>query len=230
MRTAASFVGLATGLAVLMATGAAEPASARNRTEIEPGTGTITLRVYDYVYMDRPGLLAAEREAAAILAQAGVKVRWVDCPTSHAELDSYAACQSAWQANDFVLRLLPNTMLDSWAPWQDALGVAYEGDGPPAYVASVFYDRVHSLCQGGRAPLPVLLGRAMAHEIGHLLLGTHSHSSTGIMRARWFGEDLSLAGAHLMFTAEQSRQIKRRLAERVRAWQAEANVAGPGRQ
>ena len=30
-----------------------------------------------------------------------------------------------------------------------------------------------------------LLGRAMAHEIAHLILGHTGHSSTGLMRARW---------------------------------------------
>jgi hypothetical protein len=30
-----------------------------------------------------------------------------------------------------------------------------------------------------------LLGRVMAHEIGHLLLGTANHRPTGLMRAEW---------------------------------------------
>jgi hypothetical protein len=30
-----------------------------------------------------------------------------------------------------------------------------------------------------------LLGRAMAHEIGHLILGTTQHDSRGLMRGRW---------------------------------------------
>jgi len=35
-----------------------------------------------------------------------------------------------------------------------------------------------------------LLGRAVAHEIGHLLMGTNQHSASGIMRARWSRCDL----------------------------------------
>jgi len=183
MSKTGSSIGLATGLAILMATGAAEWASAKNRTEIEPGAVTITLRVYDYVHVNRPALLAAENEAAAILAEAGVQARWVDCRTSPAEMDSYPDCQWARQATDFELRVLPDAMVDSRAKWQDALGAAYEFGGLSSYIANVFYDRVNSLSGGGRAPLAVMLGRAMAHEIGHLLLGANSHSRTGIMRA-----------------------------------------------
>jgi hypothetical protein len=92
--------------------------------------------------------------------------------------------------------------------------------------SSVFYDRVSGLAQGGSATLPVLLGRAMAHEIGHLLLGESSHSRTGIMRGSWSGDDLSLAArAYLLFTPDQSRQMKRRQALR-----SEAKVASLGRR
>jgi hypothetical protein len=30
-----------------------------------------------------------------------------------------------------------------------------------------------------------ILGHAVAHEIGHLLMGTNSHSSRGLMRGNW---------------------------------------------
>lgn len=231
MSKAASSLGLATGLAVIMATGAVEPASARNRTETESGAVTITLRIYDYVLVSRPVLQAAESEATAILAQAGLEARWVDCPTSEAELDNYPDCQSAWQANDFVLRVLPKAMVDSRAKWQEALGYTPECGGVGTCTGSVFYDRVTGLAEGANATLPALLGRAMAHEIGHLLLGANSHSRTGIMRAFWSGQDLALGGRpYLLFTPEQSRQMKTRLAARAQAWQAQAKVAALGRQ
>lgn len=104
MRKAASSLGLTASLAILMAAGAVEPAAARNRKERAPGTGTITLRVYDYARVDRRGLLAAEDEATGILSQAGIEARWVDCPTAEAELSQYPDCPSAWQPTDFALR------------------------------------------------------------------------------------------------------------------------------
>ena len=227
MSEAASFPAVATVLAVLTLTGAAEPASAVSRTEIAPGAVTITLRVYDYVRVGRPASLAAEGEATAILAGAGLEARWVDCPTSQAEWDSYPDCQSAWQANDFALRVLPKAMVGVRPKWQDALGSTPECDGLGTCTGSIFYDRVTGLVEGASATLPVLLGRAMAHEIGHLLLGANAHSHTGIMRAFWSGRDLTLDGRpYLLFTPEQSRQMKGRLAQREQEWQAQVASLG----
>ncbi|HME00942.1 MAG TPA: hypothetical protein VKM93_26985 [Terriglobia bacterium] len=156
MSKAASSLGLATGLAVLLATAAAEQATARNRTETEAGAVTITLRVYNYAVMNRSQLLAAESEATAILGRAGLDARWVDCPTSSAEFTIYPDCQSTWQASDFALRVLPNTVVDSRAKWQEALGFMPDCGGVGTCTASVFYDRVNGLAEGASATLPVL--------------------------------------------------------------------------
>ena len=227
MRNGAGTLGLAAVLAVLAGTGAVQQTAAKGRAKRDSESITITLRVYDYVRMNRPALLAAEGEAAAILAQAGLEAHWVDCPTSGTELDNYPDCPSTWKANDFVLRVLPKAMVELRAKWQEALGSTPECDAVGTCTISIFHDRVKSMAEGANATLPVLLGRAMAHEIGHLLLGANSHSRTGIMRASWSGRDLSLDGRpYLLFTPEQSRQMKTRLAERAHAWQAKAEEVG----
>jgi hypothetical protein len=52
----------------------------------------------------------------------------------------------------------------------------------------------------------------MAHEIGHLLLGTNAHSALGIMRPHWQGEELRRIGmGTLLFTPQQVRHIQARL-------------------
>jgi len=40
-----------------------------------------------------------------------------------------------------------------------------------------------------------LLGRALAHEVGHLLLRSPGHSPGGLMRAVWTDEELAAAAA-----------------------------------
>lgn len=227
MSKAAGSLAMAAALAVLVGTGSVGRAAAKDRAKRESEPFTITLRVYDYVRMNRPALLAAEGEAAAILAQAGLEARWVDCPTSEAELGNHPDCQPVWKAYDFVLRVLPNAMVEPRAKWQEALGFTPECDAVGTCTTSIFHDRVKDMAEGANATLPVLLGRAMAHEIGHLLLGANSHSRTGIMRASWSGRALSLDGRpYLLFTPEQSRQMKTRLAERAHAWQAKAVELG----
>lgn len=221
MSRSASYLWLAAGMAVVMGIGAAEPASARGHAEAESDKMAITLRVYDYAHMSRPRLLDAEEVAAAILSQAGLEARWVDCPTSKAEWDNYPDCHSPWQANDFVLKVLPKAMADLLPKGKDALGSTLECSIGAICSTSIFYHRVNRAFDGGgTASVPVLMGRAMAHEIGHLLLGENSHAAKGIMRGGWSDDDLTLAARpYLLFTPGQSRQMNSRLAARAQAWQ-----------
>ncbi len=60
-----------------------------------------------------------------------------------------------------------------------------------------------------------ILGRVMAHEIGHLLLDDGTHSDIGLMRAKWSGVDLHWKSVGVFFlTAEEQTQIRRRLLRR----------------
>ena len=52
-------------------------------------------------------------------------------------------------------------------------------------IATVYLDRVNWLAAASGVDARVLLGRVLAHEIGHLLLGTNAHGRTGLMRAVW---------------------------------------------
>jgi hypothetical protein len=71
--------------------------------------------------------------------------------------------------------------------------------------------QVEPLLELGRpaACLPYLmLGRAIAHEIGHLLLGGE-HSAQGIMQAQWGTEQFEYAaGRSMVFTADQERALR----------------------
>jgi hypothetical protein len=231
MSKTADYLWLAAGMAVITVAGAAEPASAKDGSPSKRGTMEITLRVYDYAHMGRTQLLDAECVTAAILSQAGLEVRWVDCPTSQAEWDNFPDCHSGWEANDFVLKVLPKRMADLLTKGKDALGSAPECSIGAICFASIFLYRINSAFEGGgTASVPILLGRAMAHEIGHLLLGENSHAEKGVMRADWSDQDLTLAARpYLLFTPEQSRRMKSRLAARAQAWQTQARAANSGR-
>jgi hypothetical protein len=62
----------------------------------------------------------------------------------------------------------------------------------------------------------MLLGLAIAHEFGHLLLGPHAYSAKGIMRANWGHNDiLNGARGQLRFIAEQTLRIRANVESRV---------------
>lgn len=57
-------------------------------------------------------------------------------------------------------------------------------------LSTVYVDRVDWLAQQARADRGTLLGRAMAHELTHLLLGSNDHTAAGLLRDRWTAEEL----------------------------------------
>ncbi len=89
------------------------------------------------------------------------------------------------------------------------IGIALTLDGTAATDAIIFHQRVVDLERTGYVREQEILAAAMAHEIGHLLLGSNSHSATGIMRAKWTRDELELARlGRLLFTADQSILIR----------------------
>jgi hypothetical protein len=56
-----------------------------------------------------------------------------------------------------------------------------------------------------------LLGYVVIHELGHLLLGKGSHSSVGLMRAKWeVGELRQAARGNLSFTKSEMERMQAR--------------------
>jgi len=75
--------------------------------------------------------------------------------------------------------------------------------------ASVFYQRVKEVAKGTVDSEPEILGHALAHEIGHLLLGSTAHDPTGIMHTDWTREDLhQMSWQYLFFSAEQAEVLR----------------------
>ena len=77
----------------------------------------------------------------------------------------------------------------------------------------IFYDRVERMSKTGDITLATMLGHAMAHELGHVLLGNTEHSAAGIMKARWGKADCQEAGMGFMtFNALEREAIRKRAA------------------
>jgi hypothetical protein len=72
-----------------------------------------------------------------------------------------------------------------------ALGVSIvEGSTRAGALATVYLDLVESVARRTGIDVHALLGRAAAHEVGHLLLGSNHHSTTGLMRETWTDREL----------------------------------------
>jgi hypothetical protein len=53
------------------------------------------------------------------------------------------------------------------------------------WLATVFSDRIDGAATRVGVDPGTLIGRVIAHEVGHLLLGTGYHGQSGVMRADW---------------------------------------------
>jgi hypothetical protein len=171
----------------------------------------ITVLVSDSAQVAPAVLDGAEIEAARIFRAAGVEIEWVGCSSRSAVVED--ECHVISGPNQFVLHIVPtgNTSSDL------VFGLAFLGaDGSGKY-CDVFYDRIAAAHHKSGVNLSLLLGMVAAHELGHLLLGSHAHSYMGIMTPVWRDEVLRRGGmGSLLFTGEQASVMKSRiLSERV---------------
>ncbi len=76
------------------------------------------------------------------------------------------------------------------------------------------YPRIETIAADGDASRSDILGHAMAHEIGHPLLGP-GPSPIGVMRGEWRSNDLENAARNrLGFTPEQATLLRAAFAGR----------------
>ena len=175
----------------------------------------VVVRVYDYA-LTRALLLRSESEATAILKHAGLETTWVDCPLATAEVASHPECEAQPGATDFVLRIITAAQAEKLPAHTEAMGKALDClPGEAGCSAYVFYRNVQRSAREGDASEYQLLGHAMAHELGHLLLGRNTHSPTGIMRARWSSPEIrTIAVSYLLFTDEQAQRMREEISAR----------------
>jgi len=94
------------------------------------------------------------------------------------------------------------------------LGVAVRSDEECGRVVWLFYHRIHDLAWFQRLDPSQLLGHLMAHEIGHLLLPSGSHSAAGLMKGTWDETQAGLARTDILtFDASQAAAMRARIQE-----------------
>ena len=199
-------------LAVAAAAVAASP-SAAALVETFPET-RVVIRTYD------PGMLQpADRESALaaamrIIEAAGLSAEWLSCDGAFVRAQE-DRCASPLGANELAVRFV------RLPPPPDsgrhvALGYSLvDTQVRLGSLATIYVDRVESLAAACGLDLPTLLGRAVAHEIGHLLIGTNGHAPTGLMRAVWSRNLLQRnRTSDWLFTSSDGRTMRNGLRER----------------
>jgi hypothetical protein len=77
------------------------------------------------------------------------------------------------------------------------------------FEAWIFCDLVQDAAINGQLTQSVLLGTVIAHELGHLLLSTNSHSALGLMRANWSSKELwAVEHRAMYFSSSESERVR----------------------
>jgi hypothetical protein len=157
----------------------------------EPESPPASIVVRTYTQADSAGAIAtARRTAGAILGRAGVTVAWIECGLPGAATAAAEACGRPLQSNELLVRIVAAGAEDR-GHQATTLGFAVvDLDAGGGSLATVYADRVGRMASSAGVDAAELLGKAIAHEIGHLLLGTNRHASRGLMRASWSRTDL----------------------------------------
>jgi hypothetical protein len=177
----------------------------------------LIVRVYPYADLPEGSLDRSIKTAAAVLRRASVETAWERCATPAYPISDPGCAQ---RADKLViqLRLHDHAGEKRMRPGADQFGYAVTPVQGLGVVAGVYLARVRRVVAEQGLDLEPVLGRLMAHEIAHLLLGPGSHSPAGIMVKRWRERELRLAvtGA-LAFTDAQSSQMTQQVSARLAA-------------
>jgi len=140
----------------------------------------LTIRTYDAAGLAAGEMQSARESGGHILERAGLAVIWLDCTVPRPSHASPPPCSAPLAPRELVVRIVP-----AGAGIADhVLGSALVDRGH-GVLATVYADRVRTLADGAGTGIGQLIGRAAAHEVGHLLLGSTRHASRGLMRGVW---------------------------------------------
>jgi len=181
----------------------------------------LVVRVYDSVGVPPADVERARSSVGAILASVGIDPIWRPCHAS--------TCTGPVKPHEVVLRLVDSGPRSA----EGSLGFSVIDVSQHAgSLGTIYIDRVHALATQARVDDGELLGRAIGHEIGHMLIGTSGHAPSGLMRAVWASSELRRGQASdWQFSGTEAVELRRALAARIAPSPVEtAGFMGDGRK
>ena len=185
----------------------------------------INLYVYNYARVPESTLKEAENQMAKIFHKIGVETRLLRFPvfSQEGQLEFSNRQPQDSAGLDLRISILPRLrakpLVEELGLNDRIFGVSLRTEDQPGQLAYVFYSHVSDFAHKNDLiqHKARILGLAIAHEMGHLLLPHNTHSDTGIMRATWDREDLRRgANGKLLFSQKEAELIRSGLIRRVK--------------
>jgi hypothetical protein len=156
------------------------------------GRPLLEVRVYHVVPIQPRDWNAVMRNATGILNRAGIDVDWVHCVAEDASRPETVPgrCLMTYRKNEVALRIARGPTPPSSG--SRALGNSLlDASTHSGTLATVYLDRIERLATEAGVSSNTVMARAIAHELGHLMLGTSTHSAYGLMRPVWTADELA---------------------------------------
>jgi hypothetical protein len=164
---------------------------------------TLTIRVLavNHAGVSDDILERAEHEATRIFSLIRIGLLWTN---------TTPASDGLTRPQDVTINIVAGSLMKGAQPKTDALGVTLRAtNGKIGTRAYAFYRRIEDLGHQHRTDVARILGRVIAHEMGHMPLPYDSHTPSGLMRGGWDSTQMEgpLPG-RLAFTPDQARRIR----------------------
>jgi hypothetical protein len=173
--------------------------------ELQQQKPVLTLVVRDLVDTDQATRNIAKAETMRILQKAGIDLQWIDANGSEDPFPSVTK-------SHFTV-VIAEQPPKGWTS-SDAMGFAPASTGR-AYVFTALIDVfLHKFTIQNKSAFGIVLGHAIAHELGHLLIPGDAHGN-GIMRSSWaYREWQQAQEGTLLFFPSHARAIRQALQSR----------------
>jgi hypothetical protein len=154
------------------------------RANVEPRVA-LTVRLYNTSGIPPADMLAARRAVASAFQDTGLDLIFRHCGRPVSPEDRVDPCVESLKSLEVVVRVI-NAPAFNPNLHPEAYGVAYVvRETERGWLATVFSDRIAGAATRVGVDAGTLLGLVIAHEMGHLLLGSGYHAESGVMRAEW---------------------------------------------
>jgi hypothetical protein len=176
---------------------------------------TIVIRTYNNAGVPATDLAAAKAHTEAVLDEAGLNIVWADCWAGDRSrpTDEPSRCQEP-VGGDIVLRLQRTKHTDRSKFVSMGFSLV-KTEGATPFLSTVYVDRADSVARVAGTDPRRVLGLAIAHEIGHVLLNSNTHSDSGLMRADWSRNELrKQEKAAWYFTEDEAAHLRASAMER----------------
>ena len=193
------------------------PSAVRADSAEAPSRPLLVIRTYNTSQVSRGNLRIAQDSAAAMLKDIASDVRWLDCGAKNIEpIGESPRCGQTLASNELIVRILTKGSVGDARNVSMGLSmVSRKPEDHASILSTVFADVVALVARAARVDATRLLGYAIAHEIGHLLLNNPRHSNAGLMRALWSSSELQAnRSADWVFLREDAERMRQTIAAR----------------